>query len=335
MRPYPLTFIPLLKHRVWGGRRLEKLGKHLPSHQVIGESWELADLPDSIEGGRSQIANGPLAGRTLREAIAAHRTMIMGRQALTPEGGFPLLIKFLDARENLSVQVHPDEAYVQRHPEAHLKSEAWCILDAAPGAVIYKGIRPGVRREEFARHIAAGTAAADLVAVPAIPGECHYLPSGACHALGAGVLVAEVQTPSDTTFRVYDWGRQGRELHVEQALACIRFDGGEDEAPALPEPIESDGVRSEWLARTDYFTIERVSVAQASELPVTVSGEPAIWVVIEGGATIEPDGADDVDAPMGTTLLFPAEITACRARFRGPSSLLRIKLPSWATGKLA
>ena len=127
--------------------------------------------------------------------------------------------------DNLSVQVHPDDAYVRRHPEARLKSEAWHILDAQPGSVIYAGLKPGVDRDSFAQAIEDGTVVDKLVAIPAVPGECHYLPSGTCHALGAGVLVAEVQTPSDTTFRVWDWGRTSRELHIEQALECIDFSG--------------------------------------------------------------------------------------------------------------
>src|SRR5438105_11357547 len=121
---------------------------------------------------------------------------------LSAEGGFPLLIKYLDARENLSVQVHPDERYVARHPEAHLKSEAWVVIHAEPGAVIYKGVKPHVKPQDFAEHIRTNQVVDDLIAIEVKVGECHYLPSGTCHALGAGIVVAEIQTPSDTTFRV-------------------------------------------------------------------------------------------------------------------------------------
>ncbi|MCA9291819.1 MAG: hypothetical protein KDA25_11875, partial [Phycisphaerales bacterium] len=156
MEPYPLLFEPILKPKVWGGRSLEALGKTLPRGSAIGESWELADLPATIEGGRSVIRNGALTGRTLREAIDAHATIIMGDVTRTSDGGFPLLVKYLDARENLSVQVHPSPAYAAAHPDAHLKSEAWVVIDHEPGAVIYRGLRPGATRDRFARHIATG-----------------------------------------------------------------------------------------------------------------------------------------------------------------------------------
>src|SRR5690554_2921364 len=147
--PYPLLLNPILKPRVWGGRRLESLGKALPPGENVGESWEVADLPESIENGRNIIINGPLAGLTLREAMDRDEKTILGRARRTPEGGFPLLIKFLDARENLSVQVHPDENYARKHPEAQLKSEAWVIIDVDPPGLIYRGVKPHVTRQEF------------------------------------------------------------------------------------------------------------------------------------------------------------------------------------------
>ncbi|MFG0260002.1 MAG: type I phosphomannose isomerase catalytic subunit, partial [Phycisphaerales bacterium JB041] len=234
--PYVLTFEPILKAKVWGGRRLERLGKPLPAGVDVGESWEIADLASTSAGGgggdaaRSVISNGPLAGRTLHEAMDLWGERLLGRAARSAAGGFPLLVKFLDAREHLSVQVHPSPEYARAHPDAHLKTECWYVVDAEPGSVIYKGVRPGVTRTDFERALRAGQGGGVvelLDAVPALVGDCHNLPSGTLHALGAGVLVAEVQTPSDTTFRVYDWaaefGRAGRELHVEQALACIDF----------------------------------------------------------------------------------------------------------------
>jgi mannose-6-phosphate isomerase len=334
MAPVPLTFEPLLKYRVWGGRRLASLGKPLGAHDVIGESWELADLPESIEGGRSVIANGPWRGLTLHEALRLHLKDIMGRRSLTLDGGFPLLLKFLDARENLSVQVHPDDAYVSRHPGSHLKSEAWYIVAAEAGAVIYKGLREGVDRQKFLDHVKSASVPDVLQAVPAIPGECHYLPSGTCHALGAGVLVAEVQTPSDTTFRVYDWGRVGRELHLQQALECISF----DDPPAhrrIPAPITTAEFRTSELCRTNYFTIERLEILRPATLPISNSGEPVVWMFLHGDGAIQSPGADDVPLSPGTTLLLPANIREAHARFQGPSTLLRITLPDTMQGKIA
>ncbi len=334
MQPYPLTFEPLLKHRVWGGRALESLGKRLPPGEIIGESWEIADLPDSVQDGRSIIANGPLAGLSLRSAISRLGAGIMGRRLLTPAGGFPLLIKYLDAQQNLSVQVHPDKSYVLSHPEAHLKSEAWVVVRAEPGAVIYRGLKPGLDPTVFAEHIRTGRVVDDLVAVPAVPGECHYLPSGTCHALGAGVIVAEVQTPSDTTFRVFDWGRTGRELHIDQALECIHF---QPDPPVgrLPPPLEVDEFLTTPLCRTEYFAIDRVEIRAPTELDVVTSGEPLIWMMISGLAGLNGLHADALALGPGATVLFPAETAFCTARFERPSTVLRITLPSLAEGKIA
>lgn len=327
MQPYPLLFEPLLKARVWGGRALSALGKRLPEGAAIGESWEIADLPESVEAGQSIIANGPLAGQTLRQAIQHHRHQIMGDGKLTAWSGFPLLIKYLDARENLSVQVHPDEAYAARHPGVHLKSEAWVVIDAEPGAVIYKGIKPQITASQFKHDLQSGDIVNDLVAVPAKPGDCHYLPSGTCHALGAGIVVAEIQTPSDTTFRVYDWGRSGRELHLQQALECIHFGPQFDARPSI-RLIKSRSVETQVIAETDYFEIERLDAVGLAEFDVVTSSLPQVWMLIAGwGRLLNAEGAT-VNLHPGTTVLIPAALRDWRALLAAGTWLLRVKLPS-------
>ena len=335
MNPYPLVFEPILKEKIWGGRNLADLGKPLPEGIMIGESWELADLPQEIAGGRSVIANGPLAGRTLREAIAAAGEPILGAATPAGDGGFPLLIKFLDARENLSVQVHPDEAYVRRHPGSHLKSEAWVVITASPGAVIYKGVKPEVTAGQFARHVATGEVVDDLVAVEVEPGECHYLPSGTCHALGAGIVVAEIQTPSDTTFRVFDWGRAGRELHVAQALECISF--GAPPRPAEPRgvPAEVDGVRTTPRAKTEHFAIEEIEAAATATLPVETSGMPLVWMMLRGRGRLDAPGADPLDLAPGTTVLLPAGLTGAAVTLEPSAGLLAVTVRSPLEGLIA
>ena len=206
---HPLVLTPILMPKVWGGDRLAKFGKAVQPGDRIGESWEVADMAATSSSGAggapavSRVASGPMAGKSLREVMDLWGDDLLPKAARSHSGGFPLLIKFLDARENLSVQVHPSPAFAQAHPEAHLKTECWFIMDHEPGAVIYKGFRPGVTPEDFRRAMANDPASTVkmLEAVPAVVGECHNLPSGTLHALGAGVLVAEVQTPSDTTFR--------------------------------------------------------------------------------------------------------------------------------------
>ncbi len=322
--PYPLVLEPILMEKVWGGTRLASFGKKLPAGRLIGESWELADLAATSAGGggggaaRSRIANGPLAGRTLHEALELWRAGLSGGAPLTPEGNIPLLVKFLDARENLSVQVHPSPAYARRHPEAHLKTECWLILEAEPGAVIYKGLRPGVSGEAFERHIAEGTVVDDLVSVPAIVGECHNLPSGTCHALGAGVLVAEIQTPSDTTFRVFDWGRSGRELHVRQAMECIEF----GPAPAA-SMLARDRQRGE-LVRTEYFVVERVRAGGAIDAGAGMS----VWIVLDGSGRI-PAGkgwGEVAGISRGQCVVIPAACAGAVIEPAGGLDVLRVSI---------
>ena len=301
---------------------------------MIGESWELADLPEAIEGGRSVIANGVLRGRTLHDAMVLHREAIMGRAHLSDVGGFPLLIKFLDARENLSVQVHPTKSFAATHPGAHLKAEAWYILDAEPGAVIYRGIRPGVTRDVLQAHLARGLVAQDLLAIPARPGACHYLPSGTCHALGAGILVAEVQTPSDTTFRLYDWGRTGRALHIDEAMECIDFSGSSGERAYRSQPIEVDGMRTERLVETDSFEMERIDAEDSQPLELVTDAQPIVIVMTDGRGRLT-GGGETVELRAGTTALVPAASDDALLEFERGAKVLRITPPSPIRGMLA
>jgi len=343
---YPLKFEPIYKAKVWGGRTLQrKLGRRLPGEAgsaegKIGESWEIADVDSTSPSGggggaeRSVVANGEHAGRTLHELIAAHGAALVGTLPLAADAhgaktNFPLLVKYLDARENLSVQVHPSEAYAAEHDDAHLKSEAWYIVDAEPGAVIYKGVQEGVTAEQFAAAIEAGGLEDLMIAVEAKPGDCHYLPSGTCHALGAGILVAEVQTPSDTTFRVYDWGRTGRELHIEQALRCIAF-RPVDEAMWQPRTKRGQGgVQVEALVQCDYFRIERVQAEAGYEGPITLRDQPQVWMWISGSGRIATSGGGLNQTPLerGETLLLPASLAEPRVTVDEAATWLEVTFP--------
>ncbi len=342
---YPLKFGPIYKEKVWGGRSIEKLERNLPGDDEtpIGESWELADLPQTSPSGgggspeRSLVINGALAGATLSELIDEYGQALVGHLPLTDTGDFPLLVKFLDARENLSVQVHPSPAYAREHREAHLKSEAWYIIDAEPDTAIYKGIREGVTPEAFREAIEANDAkqvAAMLIRVPARPGECHYLPSGTCHALGAGILVAEVQTPSDTTFRVFDWGRTDRELHIEQAMQCIEF--GPPDVAQYEEHIQlkSNGVESTRLVACDYFKITRLR-AEAGQTVDAATREPVVWIMLEGqGVCDAHNGSEPVNFHRGETMLLPAGLK-CTAEITAPSTWLEVTFPQANRSQLA
>lgn len=313
---YPLVFHPVVLEKVWGGRRLGALGKPLARPEAMyGESWELADLTSTSSGGaggqgvRSVIANGVLAGKTIREALDVWGDALIHRGALVsgPEGRptqFPLLIKFLDAREDLSVQVHPSPEYAAAHADAHLKTECWYVMDAEPGAKIYIGIKPGVSRDEFTRlartsdHMIVDA----MIALPAIRGECHELPSGTVHALGAGVLAAEVQTPSDTTYRLYDWGRAGRTLHVDQAMECAAF-------ALAPAPVRFDkpGMVG-GSVQTPYFTITHYRFDQKAAALGIHAGR--VLMAVSGAGEIRGGNCEPIAVRRGMTLFVPQQLGA-------------------------
>lgn len=340
---YPLTFEPIYKEKVWGGRSFETLGRDLPGTDAngIGESWEIADLATtSVSGGGgnaeySVVANGPLKGQSIRELMQTYGEAVLGKGVQpSDDGGFPLLIKFLDAKENLSVQVHPSPEYAAAHEDAYLKSEAWYIIDHEPGAVIYKGLAPGTTPEMLRAALEANTDEAVVPLLNAIEvkkGDCHYLPSGTLHALGAGVLVAEVQTPSDTTYRVYDWGRTDRELHIEQAMACIDFTDQDEvaEARGNAEQIES-GVSLTHLAKCKHFLIDEITFDSPAEYKGLAGESPnmlSIWIAIEGSGRFTSDSGNDVEVNPGNTIMLPASYWPHVQSNDAGGRWLQVKLP--------
>ena len=313
----PLTFTPILKPRAWGGRMLRSLGKELPDDGAFGESWEIADLPTSIPDGRSIVSEGPYTGQSLHAIIEADPQAILGRAQPGPGGGLPLLVKLLDARENLSVQLHPSPEYAQVNPEAYLKTEAWVVLAADEGATAYVGLHEHVDRTAFEQALKSGQMEPLLVKMPVQAGDCIYLESGLCHALGAGILTAEIQMPSDTTFRVWDWNRDDpdRPLHIREAVESIRL--GPDQKTSWPtmthqqdaRTTSSSGVDLTLLVRSPSFTIERFAPSRdANEtvsFPFPTNGMPHVFLTAEGEALIEANG-ESVLLPMGKSLLLPA-----------------------------
>lgn len=308
-QPYPLVFRPLLFEKVWGGDRLRRFGKPVAAGHRVGESWEVADLSQTSVSGagggavRSVVSNGALSGRTLSEVRRAWGDrVVFGREM--PAGDFPLLVKFLDARENLSVQVHPSPEFLQRHPmvPAHLKTECWYVLDAEPGGVIYKGLKPGVTREDLARGTRDGSIVGMMEAAPAVAGECHNLPSGTVHALGAGVLVAEVQTPSDTTFRLFDWGRTGRELHVAQALESAVL------GPAPASTRRAGDTPLGHLVSTEFFALWDLVLPAGSSVRLPDPPRCAVIMLLTGKAELTLDGSASPPQKIsaGMTALVPA-----------------------------
>jgi mannose-6-phosphate isomerase len=293
---YPLKFEPIYKKRIWGGQKLrEVFNKDIPPFEKIGESWELADLPDD----KSVITNGKLTGQTLNSAIKKYPQEITSDKIFS--GPFPLLIKFIDAEDILSVQVHPDSQTCRRMGKGNPKTECWYIISAVSGAVIYKGLKEGVTKEKFSKAIKKGGVAELLTKVPVEAGQCHFLPAGTAHSIGAGLLIAEIQTPSDTTYRVFDWNRvdetgKARPLHIEEALESINFDVAGDNLP-----VTTVGR----LADCEYFKIDKGHQAKGCETPLSPDRMKTLIILAGSGAILEADGTF-VEFKAGDCILIPA-----------------------------
>jgi mannose-6-phosphate isomerase len=293
---YPLKFEPIYKKRIWGGQKLREIfNKDIPPFEKIGESWELADLPDD----KSVIANGELTGQTLDSVIKKYPKEITGDENFS--GPFPLLIKFLDAEDDLSVQVHPDLRTCQRMGRGNPKTECWYIISAVPGAVIYKGLKKGVTKRDFSIAIRKGSVAELLEKVPVEAGQCHFLPAGTAHSIGPGLLIAEIQTPSDTTYRVFDWNRldengQARPLQIKEALESINFN-----AAGIPLPITTVGR----LVDCEYFKIDKGHQAKNCEMLLS-PGRMKTLIIVTGSGTILGADENSIEFKAGDCILAPA-----------------------------
>jgi len=319
---YPLIFQPIFKERVWGGRNLAQLyHKPLPPGPPIGESWEISDRP----GDASIIANGPLAGKDLSWLMARHSAELLGRPA-SPNQRFPLLVKILDARDTLSLQVHPPVAKAAELG-GEPKTEMWYIAHAAPGAGLYAGLKRGVTRVEFERKLVAGTVAECFHRLGVHAGDAMFLPSGRVHALGGGLVVFEIQQNSDTTYRVFDWNRLGldgkpRQLHVPQSLASIDFN---DFEPALaPGSFAAAGpARMRPLVRDSCFTVEVWQLDAGVPLPLA-HGPMRILGVLSGPLSVR-DGQTSLSLAAGQFCLIPASLSEVELRTETAVAFLRIE----------
>ena len=341
---YPLSFQPVFKDYIWGGRNLETiLGRELPAGN-IAESWEIAAHPN----GQTKVKNGPLAGCTLDQVRQRWGERLLGSSVNSTS--FPLLIKLLDANRWLSVQVHPDDAYAMKNAGELGKTELWIILHAEPGAEIIYGLKSGVDRQALSQATEDGAAESQLHRLPIQTGDAVYVPAGTVHALGPGALVAEIQQNSDTTYRLYDWDRtdaegQARPLHVRQALDVVDWRMVEPTVappPTLPAPNgwtrealadlraiggpASANLRSAAKGDTScpYFRVDRL-VGQANSVWRDQCGGNAfqIWGVLNGRATLHSDGPP-VDLRGISWLLLPAALGAFEFRLQADSTLLKI-----------
>jgi len=318
---YPLTFQPVFKERVWGGRRLEQLyHKALPPGIPIGESWEISDRPGDV----SVIANGPLAGKDLHWVIEHHGKELLGSTRLH-QGRFPLLIKILDAEEKLSLQVHPPASAAARLG-GEPKTEVWYIADAAPDAELYVGLRRGVSRATFERNMQSGTVSHSFHRVSVHAGDVMFLPSGRVHAIGAGLVIFEIQQNSDTTYRVHDWDRVGldakpRQLHISESLASIDFN---DFEPALVRGalLKDEPQPTHRLVSDPLFTVDLVEPAGGATWS-SGSGTMQILGLLEGQLQVAACG-ECLQVRPGQFCLLPARIDAVLTAGDVGAKLLRI-----------
>jgi mannose-6-phosphate isomerase len=309
----PITFQPLYMQRVWGGRELERVyGRVLPDAALpYGESWEIVDREDA----QSVVDSGPLAGSTLHRLWSERRPQVFGA-GCDGHPRFPILIKVLDARDDLSIQVHPP---VSRAAElgGEPKTEMWFIADCDPGAKLHVGLKHGVSRADFEKAIADGTVADCVHSVTPRPGDSIFIASGRLHAIGAGFLIHEIQQNSDTTYRVFDWNRMGldgkpRDLHVAESLASIDFD---DFEPSMDTPV------GDTLASCPYFKTDRKSPAAGQSIGNPVSGRFSILSVVDG--MLESAGGRRFG--KGRFLLLPCDAPPLTAL--EDSIVLQITLP--------
>lgn len=322
---HPLVLDPAYKDYIWGGQRIPALFHRQLPPGIYAESWELSDRPEGL----SIVTNGEFKGAPLNTLITRFGHDILGYNACSTQ--LPLLVKLIDARERLSIQVHPDnESAARGHGEA--KTEAWHVLAAEPGAKVFAGLKPEVDRPAFVQALKAGTLESCLNAIPVKTGDTIFIPGGRVHAIGEGLLILEVQQNSNTTYRVYDWNRVGndgkpRELHIEQALNVIRF---KDDAPIKTNPWSvSDGphVTATTLAECPFFRLERITLADTFDVRHDGSGFHAVFTTT-GPVTIET-ASDSTTVPAGRTCLIPALLNRYTIRSKSPATdLIRITLPT-------
>lgn len=314
---YPLQFEPILKERIWGGEKLKTILNKPIVSKITGESWELS----TVEGDVSVVANGVLKGKSLMDLINETPDAILGTKVYERFGKqFPLLFKYLDAREDLSIQVHPNDKLAKERHNSFGKTEMWYVTQADSDARIIVGFKEDSNKEEYLKHLQDNTLVSILDTVKAKPGDVFFLETGTVHAIGAGLVVAEIQQTSDITYRLYDFDRvdaQGnkRELHVDLALDAINYDKVDTQ-----KKYESKVNTSNTIVDCPYFTTNFLPLE--NKLEVVKNGETfTVYMCIEGDFEIEYDGFKQA-YKKGDTVLVPAAINAFN--LSGNASILEI-----------
>lgn len=322
---YPYLLEPAYKDYIWGGSRIPALFHRDQPAGIYAESWELSDRPE----GMTCVANGPLKGLTLAALVAQQGCALLGKKAGAADR-FPLLVKLIDARERLSIQVHPDDETAARGL-GEAKTEAWHILEAPASGHVFAGLKPGLTEQGFLDALASQELEATLQRIPVIPGDTVFIPGGRVHAIAEGLLILEVQQNSNTTYRVYDWGRvdkqgKSRELHVEQARKVIRW---ADDCPVVTQPrtlLDKQGTRITELVACPYFRLEQLDLPaphfvhhEGGSFHLLFSAQDEVKIMSESGTEA---------VPSGHSCLIPAALDRYTIKPSGRHArLLRISVP--------
>lgn len=320
---YPLKFKPILTFPIWGGQNLVKAGRDLPQGvepgTPVGESWEVS----GVDGSVSVVTNGFLESNDLQELIEVYMGDLVGEKIYEKYGlEFPVLIKFIDARDVLSVQVHPDDELSEERHGQRGKTEMWYVVDCEPGASLYVGFKEGVTREDYLKAVEEGKVSELLQRYEVRKGDTFFIPAGTVHAIGAGLLVAEIQETSDITYRIDDWGRVGtdgkpREMHVEEALDAIDFSFGKEYLKVVaPQP---NTVRE--LVSSPYFTTNIIHLDGEMNRDYARFDSFVAYVCTEGEFTVNAEGNSESVSEM-SSVLIPAEID--EVRLSGKATLLEV-----------
>lgn len=302
---YPFKFHPIFKEKVWGGSRLQKI-LHKQAGTRTGESWELS----GIENDRSVVANGNLAGKTIDEILKTYKEDLVGTEVYKSFGNtFPLLFKFIDAQQDLSVQVHPDDNLARERHNSFGKSEMWYVVDAEKDAGLIVGFKDGINKEKYLRALASKTVPSLLNFEKVNPGDSFLINAGTVHAIGKGVLLAEIQQASDITYRIYDWDRPDingkmRELHTGLAMDAINF-------TIKPEKISyqstADSVVS--LGGNSYFSVNKLRLTKDFHRNIGSISSFVVYMCLEGKGTIQTESFSE-SFSKGETLLIPATFSS-------------------------
>jgi mannose-6-phosphate isomerase len=310
----PFKLLPALHVKVWGGRRLASLGKALPTAEPYGESWEVHDT--------ATIASGPHAGKTLGEMIATHGEILLGA-GVDPALGMPLLLKFLDANEWLSIQVHPNDRQAQAlDNQPRDKTEAWYVRAADPGAQIVIGVQPGTTPARLMDAIRGGTLEGSVVYADVTAGDVLFIPAGTIHALGPGLLIYEIQQSSDLTYRLYDWGRMGldgqpRPLHIEKSAAVSNLAS----LPPILHTADSDAPEMPIIS-SPFFNTTLYRLMSSRATAISTRGRFQFVTCIEGEASLNSQG-ERLTLTLGETVFVPASVPGFTLESRAGARLLR------------